>query len=184
MVLRLATYYKVKWVYPALAIFEVSASDTCFSFSIVICRSCSFNRPISSACSRMVVSLSFMSSRSGVKDGSCTRGFSSVFFWVSGKSLFKSSSSIHILGFIDDARKMLSPRLISSQSGETSYKSHIVASISVPAFILPFRISENLAGLMFRDSANAVLFGINCLANMAVVAKINRWFISSFVNIL
>ncbi len=184
MVLRLTTYYNMKWVHPALAIFEVAASETCFSFSIVICLICSFNLPISSACSRMVVSLSLMSSRSGVKDGSCTGDFSSDFFCESGKTLFKSSSSIHILGFIDDARKMLSPRLISSQSGETSYKSHMVASISVPAFILPFRISENLAGLMFKDSANAVLFGIKCLANMAVVAKMKRWFISSFVNIL
>ena len=32
MVLRLTTYDNMKWVYPALAIFEVSASDTCFSF--------------------------------------------------------------------------------------------------------------------------------------------------------
>nr|DAI35049.1 MAG TPA: hypothetical protein [Caudoviricetes sp.]DAT21362.1 MAG TPA: hypothetical protein [Caudoviricetes sp.] len=46
----------MKWVYPALAIFEVSASDTCFSFSIVICRICSFNRPISSACSNSLLS--------------------------------------------------------------------------------------------------------------------------------
>ena len=49
-VLWLTTCNDVKNRYPALAISEVDASDTCFSFSIVICRICSFNRPISSAC--------------------------------------------------------------------------------------------------------------------------------------
>ena len=55
MVLRLPPYDTMKWVYPALAIFEVSASDACFSFSIVICRILSLRHPISSACCLMVL---------------------------------------------------------------------------------------------------------------------------------
>nr|DAY73991.1 MAG TPA: hypothetical protein [Caudoviricetes sp.] len=57
MVLRLTTYDNMKWVYPALAIFEVSASDTCFSFSIDSCFMVSLRRPISSACCMILASL-------------------------------------------------------------------------------------------------------------------------------
>lgn len=57
MLLRLTTYDNMKWVYPALAIFEVSASDTCFSFSIDSCFMVSLRRPISSACCMILASL-------------------------------------------------------------------------------------------------------------------------------
>lgn len=33
MVLLLATYNDMEWIHPALAIFEVSASNTCFLFN-------------------------------------------------------------------------------------------------------------------------------------------------------
>ena len=49
--------------YPTFAVPEMGASDTCFSFSIVICRIRSSKRPISLSCSLMISSFSLIKAR-------------------------------------------------------------------------------------------------------------------------
>lgn len=52
-----------KSAYPTFAVPEMDASDTCFSFSIVICRIRSSKRPISLSCSLMISSFSRIKAR-------------------------------------------------------------------------------------------------------------------------
>lgn len=54
---------QLKPAYPTFAVPEMDASDTCFSFSIVICRIRSSKRPISLSCSLMISSFSRIKAR-------------------------------------------------------------------------------------------------------------------------
>lgn len=56
-------YGNSKSAYPTFAVPEMDASDTCFSFSIVICRIRSSKRPISLSCSLMISSFSRIKAR-------------------------------------------------------------------------------------------------------------------------
>ena len=56
-------YGNSKSAYPTFAVPEMGASDTCFSFSIVICRIRSSKRPISLSCSLMISSFSLIKAR-------------------------------------------------------------------------------------------------------------------------
>lgn len=56
-------YGNSKSAYPTFAVPEMDASDTCFSFSIVICRIRSSKRPISLSCSLMISSFSLIKAR-------------------------------------------------------------------------------------------------------------------------
>lgn len=116
-------YGNSKSAYPTFAVPEMDASDTCFPFSRFIWRICSLRRPISSACSLIVFSLSFIiakslsindvekfclaaslleiDSLSGIHD-------SRVCFVLSISPLPVRSHSILILGYFSNIRDTLS----------------------------------------------------------------------------
>lgn len=155
--------------YPTFAILEVSASDTCFFFSIVICLICSFSRPISSHNSL------YRSSRSC----NIARNISQTPSDVIGNS---GNLGIAIARFERPFNSPGSNILPLPSRIQVALKlkfSHSKAIVSVPTFILPFRISENFEGLMPKISAiPALVSPLSC--NRLFIAAINRLFISVF----
>lgn len=130
---------------------------------------CSFNFPTSSACFLYRKSLSSI----------IARNISQTPSDVMGKS---GSLGTAIDGF---ERPFISPGVSTGPLPSNSHSvlklnwSHKSASVSVPAFILPFRISENLEG--FIPKLFAILVFVKPLScNRVPIAYINRLFISVF----
>ena len=132
--------YNTERPYPALAALEVRTADASLSFSRSSMRILSFNVPISSACSLYAKSLSRRISINIWHTPSEVKGKSGrLDTAIAGLERPFSSPGFSIV-----------PCPRRTQDGLKLNCSHNKAIVSVPAFILPFRISVNLDGFISK----------------------------------